>query len=201
MLPPRPSRDAIDASGPPPENATALADAAPQNPTALADAASENPTGLAGSAPESPTTSASPRPGRRAFSPGPPPGPATQLARQSDWVSRSPSRESLTVIGVLADAWRDRRIFVQVYEDPEETGVLVTAGFDPQTWEEPLDKLDRGTRVRLHGVNAVARPVVVRMEGTEFERLPGVGAAPEGDAPPPARHPVRPRNSLGSGAG
>ena len=79
-------------------------------------------------------------------------------------MSRSPRQESLTVTGILADAWRDGRIFVQVYEDPEETGVLVMAGFDPQTWDEPLGELDRGTRVRLHGVNAVARRVVVRMD-------------------------------------
>ena len=189
VLPPRPSRDAIDAGGPAPENATALADAAPENPTALADAAPENPTGLAGPAPESPTSSASRRPGRRASSPGPPPGPATQLARQRNWVSRSPSRESLTVTGVVADAWRDGRIFVQVYEDPEETGVLVMAGFDPQTWEEPLGELDLGTRMRLHGVNAVARSVAVRMDGTEFERLAAASAAPEGDAPPPGPAP------------
>ena len=167
VLPPRPSRDAIDAGGPPPENATASADLAPENPTALADSAPENRTAL----------------------PGPPPGPATQLARQRDWVSRSPKRERLTVTGVLADAWRDGRIFVQVYEDPEETGVLVVARFDPQTWDEPLDELDRGTRVRLHGVNAVARPVAVRMDGTEFERLAPAGSAPESDAPSPGPPP------------
>ena len=163
VLPPRASRDAIDAGGPPPENATALA----------------------GSAPESPTTSASRTRGSRASRPSPPPGPATQLARQRNWVNRSPRQESLTVTGILADAWRDGRIFVQVYEDPEETGVLVMAGYDPQTWDEPLGELDRGTRVRLHGVNAVARRVVVRMDGTEFERLAEAGAAPESDAPAP----------------
>ena len=185
VLPPRPSRDAIDAGGPPPENATASADSAPENPIALADSAPENPTALAGSAPESPTTSAIRTRGSRASRPSPPRGPATQLARQRNWVSRSPRQESLTVTGILADAWRDGRIFVQVYEDPEETGVLVMAGFDPQTWDEPLGELDRGTRVRLHGVNAVARRVVVRMDGTEFERLAAAGAAPESDAPPP----------------
>lgn len=178
VLPPWPSRDAIDAGGPPPENPTASADAAPEDPTAQAD-----------SAPESSTTSASRTPGSRASRPSPPPGPATQLARQRNWVNRSPRQESLTVTGVLADAWRDGRIFVQVYEDPEETGVLVMAGFDPQTWDEPLGELDRGTRVRLHGVNAVARRVVVRMEGTEFERLAVAGAAPESDAPPPGPPP------------
>ena len=157
VLPPWPSGDVIvDAGGTPPENATALAAAAPENPTALAAAAPENPTGLAGPAPESPTTSASRRPGRRASSSGWPPGPATQLARQRNWVSRSPSRESLTGTGVLADAWREDGFSSKVYEDPEETGVLVMAGFDPQTWEEPLGELDHGTRVRLHGVNAVA---------------------------------------------
>ena len=47
VLPPRPSRDVIiDASGPPPENATALADAAPENPTALADCGIGEPHGL-----------------------------------------------------------------------------------------------------------------------------------------------------------
>ena len=49
---------ASEEGGPPPENATALADGAPENSTALADAVPENPTGLAGPAPESPTTSA-----------------------------------------------------------------------------------------------------------------------------------------------
>ena len=124
VLPPRASRDAIDAGGPPPENATALA----------------------GSASESPTTSAS----RTTREPGVPAQPAARpghaTRRQRNWVNRSPRQESLTVTGILADAWRDGRIFVQVYEDPEETGVLVMAGYDPQTWDEPLGELDRGTR-------------------------------------------------------
>ena len=147
VLPPWPSRDAIDAGGPPPENPTASTDAAPEDPTAQAD-----------SAPESSTTSASRTPGSRASRPSPPPGPATQLARQRNWVNRSPRQESLTVTGVLADAWRDGRIFVQVYEDPEETGVLVMAGFDPQTWDEPLGELDRGTRVRRTQSPRQSRP-------------------------------------------
>ena len=97
---------------------------------------------------------------------------------------------SLTVTGVLADAWRrDGRISVLVYEDPEEKGVLVMAGFDTQTWEEPLGELNRGTRVRLHGINAVAGQITVKMDGTEFERLAPAGSAPGSDAPPPGPPP------------
>ena len=42
-------------------------------------------------------------------------------------------------------------------------------GFDPQAWEE--NDLARRTRVRLHGVNAVAGSVAVKMDGTRIERL------------------------------
>ena len=48
-------------------------------------------------------------------------------------------------------------------------------GFDPQAWEE--NDLPRGTRVRLHGVNAVAGTIAVKMDGTQLERL--AEAAPE----------------------
>jgi hypothetical protein len=122
----------------------------------------------AGSAPES-----------QASPPSPPRGPAAQLARQRDSLSsfRAPMHsglrgESLTVTGILWDVWRwDGRIFVQVYEDPEDEGVLVVAAFDPQTWDEPPSDLARGTRVRLHGTNAVAGLVAVEMDGKQLERL------------------------------
>ena len=179
VLPPWLSRDAIDAGDPLPENPTASAGSAPENPTAPAG---------------SPAVSA---PGSRAFPPSPPLGPATQLARQRESLSsfQAPMHpglrgESLTVTGVLSDVWRwDGRIFVQVYEDPEDKGVLVVAAFDPQTWDEPLGELARGTRVRLHGVNAVAGLVAVEMDGTEFEGLAEAapaGSAPESHASPPS---------------
>ena len=172
VLPPWLSRDAIDAGDPLPENPTAPAG--------------------------SPAVSA---PGSRAFPPSPPLGPATQLARQRESLSsfQAPMHpglrgESLTVTGVLSDVWRwDGRIFVQVYEDPEDKGVLVVAAFDPQTWDEPLGELARGTRVRLHGINAVAGLVAVEMDGTEFERL--AEAAPAGSAP--ESHPSPPSPPLG----
>lgn len=66
----------------------------------------------------------------------------------------------------VAAGWAD---YVSVYEDPEEKGVLVITGFDPQTWKE--DDLARGTRVRLQGVNAVAGWIAVKMDGTQLERL------------------------------
>ena len=179
VLPPWLSRDAIDAGDPLPENPTASAGSAPENPTAPAGSP-------AGSAP-----------GSRAFPPSPPLGPATQLARQRESLSsfQAPMHpglrgESLTVTGVLSDVWRwDGWIFVQVYEDPEDKGVLVVAAFDPQTWDEPLGELARGTRVRLHGINAVAGLVAVEMDGTEFERLAEgapAGSAPESHASPPS---------------
>ena len=44
--------------------------------------------------------------------------PTITLARQRNWVNRSPRQESLTVTGILADAWRDGRTFVQVTKTP-----------------------------------------------------------------------------------
>ena len=80
--------------------------------------------------------------------------------------------DNLTTTGIVSDVWRwDGRIFVQVYEDPEDKGVLVVAAFDPQTWDEPLREITRGTHVRLHGVNAVADWLRVKMDGTQLERL------------------------------
>ena len=155
------SRDAIDAGDPPPEDPTASARSAPENATVPAGSPG-------GSAPES-----------RAFPSSPPLGPATQLARQRDSLTRFQAAthpglrgDNLTVTGVLWDVWRwDGRIFVHVYEDPEDKGVLVVAAFDPQTWDEPLGELTRGTHVRVHGVNAVADSVGVEMDGTQLERL------------------------------
>ena len=48
-------------------------------------------------------------------------------------------------------------------------------GFDPQAWEE--NDLARGAHVWLHGVNAVAGRIAVKMDGTQLERL--VEPAPE----------------------
>lgn len=80
--------------------------------------------------------------------------------------------DNLTTTGIVWDVWRwDGRIFVQVYEDPEDQDVLVVAAFDPQTWDEPLREIGRGTRVRLHGVNAVADSLGVKMDGAQLERL------------------------------
>lgn len=182
--------DDLNAGDPVPENRTAPASPSSESPTAPRGPAPENPTAPAGS----PAGSA---PESRAFPRSPPLGPATQLARQRDSLSsfRAPMHsrlrgESLTVTGVLWDVGRwDGRIFVQVYEDPEDEGVLVVAAFDPQTWDEPLGELARGTRVRLHGTNAVAGLVAVEMDGTEFERLAEAapaGSAPESQASPPS---------------
>ena len=78
--------------------------------------------------------------------------------------------DNLTTTGVVWSVWRwDGQIYVSVYEDPDETGALVVTGFDPQAWAE--NDLARGTRVRLHGVNAVADWTAVKMDGTQLERL------------------------------
>ena len=79
--------------------------------------------------------------------------------------------DNLTTTGVVWSVWRrDGRICVSVYEDPDETGALVVRGFDPQAWEE--NDLARGTRVRLHGVNAVAGRIAVKMDGGRSEVVP-----------------------------
>ena len=109
----------------------------------------------------------------------PPLGPAARLVAQRDRTTSlqaatdaSVRMDSLTVTGTVADVWPwDRRIFVLVEEDSETTGALVQAAFDPQTWEEPLREIARGARVRVSGVNAVAKRFAVEMEGTQFERL------------------------------
>ena len=117
--------------------------------------------------------------------PGPPAGPATQLARQRGRLTSFQAAthpgvraDNLTTTGVVWSMWpQNRRIYVSVYEDPDEKGALLITGFDWESWEE--NDLARGTRVRLHGVNAVAGWIAVKMDGTQLERLAEATAAAE----------------------